>query len=83
MNINITSREELISFIASEVVNSTEAVEILGSTRQNLKSFVDRGKLVPIKEYPKDRWFLRSDVLECKKNASRYNRKAANTETDD
>jgi hypothetical protein len=68
------TREELAEWIAREVLTTGEALELLGSSRQNLHSFVKRGKLVPIKESNRERLFFRSDVLERKEEADRYNR---------
>ncbi|MCM3454416.1 helix-turn-helix domain-containing protein [Heyndrickxia oleronia] len=57
------SVEELKAFLQEQVVNTKQAAEILGCTRQNIKRIVDNGKLVPIKEMEKDRLFLKADVL--------------------
>jgi len=71
---NFESKDDLITWLDREVIGSKEAIEILECSRQNLHSFVKRGKLVPIKETASERLFLRSDVLERKEEASRYNR---------
>lgn len=71
------SKEELSAFIASEVVNTSEATKILNCSRQNLNQFVKQGKLVPIKEMIRDRLFFKSDVLQRKKEASLYNKKSS------
>lgn len=74
LKLSFESKEELAAFIATEIINTSEALEILGGSRQNLNSFVKRGKLHPIKEMVRDRLFFKSDVLERKADASRYNR---------
>ncbi|WP_277375822.1 MULTISPECIES: helix-turn-helix domain-containing protein [Paenibacillus] len=68
-------KDELLAWIQSELVSTNEAMEILDCSRQNLHSFVKRGKLVPVKETNRERLFLRSDVLERKEEAGIYNRK--------
>ncbi|MDQ0492752.1 helix-turn-helix domain-containing protein [Paenibacillus brasilensis] len=68
-------KDELLAWIQSELVSANEAMEILDCSRQNLHSFVKRGKLVPVKETNRERLFLRDDVLERKDEASIYNRK--------
>ncbi|MFS8215633.1 helix-turn-helix domain-containing protein [Paenibacillus sp. S29] len=68
-------KDELLAWIQSEIVSTNEAMELLNCSRQNLHSFVKRGKLVPVKETNRERLFLRSDVLERKEEASIYNRK--------
>lgn len=62
------SREELAAFIVSEVINTSEAREILGCSRQNIDDLIKRGKLIPIRILAKDKWFFKSDVLSRKKN---------------
>lgn len=63
MSFPITTREELEKFIIDNVINTTEAIAILGCSRQNLFSLVERGKIKPIRELPKDKWFFKSDIL--------------------
>lgn len=41
--------QELRVFLKYEVVTTSEAIEIIGCSRQNLKQLVDYGTLVPIK----------------------------------
>ena len=69
------SKEELTAWISSELVSTAEAMDILECTRQNLHSFVKRGKLTPVKETNRERLFWRSEVLERKEDAAIYNRK--------
>ena len=59
---NFDSRADLAKFIAAEVVNTSEAADILGCSRQNLFDLVKRDKLVPIRHLPKDKLFWRGDV---------------------
>ncbi|MCZ8518906.1 helix-turn-helix domain-containing protein [Paenibacillus caseinilyticus] len=72
MKLTFSSREELIAFIEEEVINTTEATEILECTRQNLSDQIRRGKLKAIKNLDKDRLFLRSDVLARKAEIDEY-----------
>ncbi|KGX88014.1 helix-turn-helix domain-containing protein [Pontibacillus litoralis] len=55
--------DELRKFMETEVVTTTEAVELIGCSRQNIKQLVDHGTLVPIKQTPRERLFLKEDVL--------------------
>lgn len=64
--ISFNSMEELRSFIKTEIINTTEALEILECSRQNLNNLVKRDVLKPIKELPRDRLFFRTDVVERK-----------------
>lgn len=75
MPMHFKDRVEIRAFIASEVLTSSEAIELLGITRQRLNQMVKTGKLVPIKELPRDRLFLRSDVEERKKELEELRRK--------
>ncbi|WP_054948964.1 hypothetical protein [Numidum massiliense] len=69
------TKDELAAFVASEVVNSSEATQILECTRQNLTDMVKRGKLAPIKELPRDRWFFKDDVIQRKKEVTAWFKK--------
>lgn len=60
---NFNSKEELTEFLAAELINTAEAVEILGCTRQNIDVLVKRKKLFPIRVFPRDRIFFKSDIL--------------------
>jgi hypothetical protein len=57
------NREELTSFIREELVNTAEVMQILNCSRQNVFDLIKRGKLMPVKELPKDRLFWRADIL--------------------
>ena len=61
--LNFNTKEELSEFLAKELINTAEAVAILGCTRQNIDDLVKRKKLIPIKVFPRDRIFFKSDVL--------------------
>lgn len=60
------TNEELRSFIKEKIVNTNEAAEILSCTRQNIDRLVKNGKLIPIVIYPRDKIFLKADILERK-----------------
>lgn len=75
MSYSFASKEDLNSYIADELVSTAEAMEILECSRQNLHSFVKRGKLTPVKETNRERLFWRSDVLTRKEEVAIYNRK--------
>lgn len=55
--------EDLIQICRSSIISTTEATKLLGCTRQNIDNLVHRGKLTPIKSYPKNTLFLKSDVM--------------------
>ena len=63
---NFESKEELIKFVNVEIVNTSEALEILECSRQNLNKLVKSGTLVPIKEMVRDRLFFKADILNRK-----------------
>lgn len=63
MKFNITTQEEFISAVKEHVVNTSEVIEILGCSRQNVNKLVQKGILRPIKEMVRDKLFLKSDVL--------------------
>lgn len=63
---NFESKEELINFVNDEIVNTSEALEILECSRQNLNKLVKSGTLVPIKEMIRDKLFFKEDILNRK-----------------
>ena len=63
LQLKFNSKEDLSTFLAEEIINTAEAVAILGCTRQNIDDLVKRKKLTPIKVFPRDRIFFKSDVL--------------------
>ncbi|KOS25480.1 transcriptional regulator [Bacillus anthracis] len=65
------TKEELIHFIQEEVLNTSEALEILGCSRQNLNVMVQKEKVKPIKEMARDRLYFKEDILENKKQMRR------------
>ncbi|PGB46919.1 DNA-binding protein [Bacillus toyonensis] len=65
------TKEELMRFIQAEIVNTSEALEILGCSRQNLNVMVQKEKVKPIKEMARDRLYFKEDILENKKQMRR------------
>ncbi|AKD30301.1 MULTISPECIES: helix-turn-helix domain-containing protein [Bacillus] len=61
-------RDEIKKFLNEEILNTSEALEILGFTRQYLNQLVKAGELEPVKEMPRDRLFLKEDILDFQKN---------------
>jgi len=57
------SKNELFKFLSGNIINTNEATKILNCTRQNIDDLVRRGKLTPIKVFPRDRLFLKEDVI--------------------
>ncbi|PEA52478.1 DNA-binding protein [Bacillus pseudomycoides] len=60
------TKEELIRFINDEIVNTSEALNILECSRQYLNKLVKEEKLIPIKEMVRDRLFFKQDILNRK-----------------
>ncbi|WP_020062172.1 hypothetical protein [Bacillus sp. 123MFChir2] len=60
------TKEELIGFINDEIVNTSEALDILECSRQYLNKLVKEEKLIPIKETVRDRLFFKQDILNRK-----------------
>lgn len=72
--ITFKSMDELTAFIVNEVINTTEAIEILGCTRQNLNDLIKREVITPLKELPRDRLFYKSDILKRKEQVEKKKR---------
>ncbi|WP_259425315.1 helix-turn-helix domain-containing protein [Bacillus velezensis] len=64
---NLKERDAIKRFLNEETVNTSEAIEILGFTRQYLNQLVKNGELEPMKEMPRDRLFLKEDILDFQK----------------
>ncbi|EOV9528417.1 DNA-binding protein [Bacillus cytotoxicus] len=60
------TKEDLIRFINKEIVNTSEALEILGCSRQNLNKMIQKEKVKPIREFPKDRLYFKEDIFKAK-----------------
>lgn len=58
------SLEDFRQFVESRVVNTAEAAELLGCTRQNIDDLIRRGKLHPVKATPKNKLFLKSEIIQ-------------------
>ncbi|MFJ5789982.1 DNA-binding protein [Lysinibacillus sp. NPDC093197] len=65
-NYTFNSQEELTRFIQSEIINTTEALDILQCSRQNLNNLVKRNVVTPIKDLPRDRLFYKEDIINRK-----------------
>ncbi|OWT50276.1 DNA-binding protein [Bacillus sp. K2I17] len=65
---NFKTKDDLIRFIQDEIVNTSEALEILGCSRQNLNYMVQTEKVKPIKELPRDRLYFKEDILKSKEH---------------
>lgn len=63
MKYQFNNREELELFIKEELVNTADVMQMLNCSRQNVFDLIKRGKLRPVKETPKERLFLKSDIL--------------------
>ncbi|MBK5489739.1 DNA-binding protein [Bacillus wiedmannii] len=60
---NFETKEQLTKFIQDEILNSSEALDILGCSRQYLNKLIKEEKLIPIKETTRDRLFYKQDIL--------------------
>ncbi len=58
------SMTDFNSFVESRIVSSSEAAELLNCSRQNINDLIRRGKLHPVKSSPKNKLFLRSEVVQ-------------------
>ena len=54
---------EFITFAVQGVVNSIEAADLLGCSRQNIDDLTKRGKLCPIKMSGKNTLYLKAEIL--------------------
>ena len=64
--LTFNSREELAVYIKNEVITSTEALDILQCSRQNLSRLIKNDIITPIKDLPRDRIFFKEDIVQRK-----------------
>ena len=57
-------QEDFRAFVAQRVVNTAEAAQLLGCSKQNVDDLVRRGKLHPVKESAKSKFFLKSEIIQ-------------------
>lgn len=57
------TKEDFGMFVKHNVVNSTEARQLLDCSRQNINDLIKREKLKPIKSTLKNHLFFRSDII--------------------
>lgn len=58
------SMDDFISFLSNRVISTAEAAELLECSRQNINDLVTRNKLHPVKTEPKNKFFLKSEILQ-------------------
>lgn len=58
--------DDFRQFVASRIVNTAEAAEILECSRQNIDDLIRRGKLHPVKATPRNNLFLKSEIIQRK-----------------
>lgn len=63
MSYNFKAKEDLIDFISSEVLTTSEVIELLDCSRQYVNQLVNQGKLVSIKRVGNTTLFFKPDVL--------------------
>ena len=57
------SKNDFKKIISFSIVNTKEACEILDCSRQNIDDLIKRGKINPVKEFDKNKLFLKSDII--------------------
>jgi len=73
MAYKFNTKEDLKIFIVENIINTNDVTSILKCKRQYIDKLVKKEKLSPIKIFPKDKLFLKEDVLEFKARRSTKN----------
>lgn len=68
MEFNFDSKEQLITFIQSEIITTAEATHLLNCSRQYLDELVSKGKITPVKTINRVRLYWRDDISALHKN---------------
>lgn len=63
IKLQFESEKELKQYIAENIINTSEAVNILNFSRQNLYILIKQEKLQPLKKLVKDTIFWKNDIL--------------------
>lgn len=69
MSYRFETKEELIEFLQTEIIDGAEARELLNCSKQNIADLIERKKLVPIKKTRKYSLFFKSDIQARSKGA--------------
>ena len=67
--LHFDSYDQLKNFLASEVVETSEAASLLGCSRQYVDQLVREQKLVPVRLLKNNKLFLRADIAARLKKA--------------
>ena len=62
----LNSREDIEKFLQTHIVNTSEAIEILGCSRQYLNQLIKSGVIKPVKEFARDRLFIKAEIEQRK-----------------
>ncbi len=62
------NKEDLKIFIAENILNTIDVTNILKCSRQYIDKLVNLEKITPIKVFPRDKLFLKEDIIEFQKN---------------
>lgn len=57
--LHVNSRKEVEQFLSQHIINTTEALENLGCSRQYLNKLVYTGYIKPLQDFSRNRLFLR------------------------
>lgn len=63
MEIPLT-HNDFVNFAKYSIISTGEATELLECSRQNIDDLVRRGKIHPVKAYPKNKLFVKSEILQ-------------------
>lgn len=58
------SHDDFVNFARYSIISTSEATELLNCSRQNIDDLVRRGKIHPVKAYPKNKLFVKSEILQ-------------------
>lgn len=61
-------RQQIIDLLNNDIVDTVEARELLGCSRQYINELVKKEKLIPLKKTSKYTLFLKEDVQKFKKD---------------
>ncbi|MCQ2508052.1 MAG: DUF2442 domain-containing protein [Dorea sp.] len=58
------SKDDFLSFVKERIISTTEVTELMGCTRQYVNELTKKGKIHPVKEDAKTKYYLKSEILQ-------------------
>lgn len=58
------THDDFVNFAKYSIISTSEVTELLNCSRQNIEDLIRRGKIHPVKAYPKNKLFVKSEIMQ-------------------